>query len=505
GLVGGETLGIGGQVAVFSDKNAANGKTVTVTGTTLLDTATGLASNYTVSNPTGLTASITPKALTVTGQLAGNKVYDGNAQASLSGGVLSGLVGGETLGFGGQSAVFSDKNAANGKTVTVTGTTLLDTATGLASNYTVSNPTGLTASITAKALTLTGQLAGNKVYDGNVLASLSGGVLNGLVGGETLGIGGQVAVFSDKNAANGKAVTVTGTTLLDTATGLASNYTVSNPTGLTASITPKALTVTGQLASNKVYDGNVQASLSGGTLSGLVAGETLGIAGQTATFANKNAASAKAVTVTGTTLVDSSTGLASNYTVSNPTGLTASITQAALGVLVNNAEKDQGRVNPDFTASYTGLLAGDTLAAEVSGNLVFSTPATTGSAAGSYLVSAAGQSSTNYALTYTPGVLTVKPTVALQSAVASVIAAVNVAPSQGNMVQAEVVAKGETITSKEDVVAAVQGSEPPPASSPVVQVAASVNANVLPGLRLSVVDTGLRLPGEAGNTSIESQ
>ena len=505
GLVGGETLGIGGQVAVFSDKNAANGKTVTVTGTTLLDTATGLASNYTVSNPTGLTASITPKALTVTGQLAGNKVYDGNAQASLSGGVLSGLVGGETLGFGGQSAVFSDKNAANGKAVTVTGTTLLDTATGLASNYTVSNPTGLTASITAKALTLTGQLAGNKVYDGNVLASLSGGVLNGLVGGETLGIGGQVAVFSDKNAANGKTVTVTGTALLDTATGLASNYTVSNPTGLTASITPKALTVTGQLAGNKVYDGNVQASLSGGTLSGLVAGETLGIAGQTATFADKNAASAKAVTVTGTTLVDSSTGLASNYTVSNPTGLTASITQAALGVLVNNAEKDQGRVNPDFTASYTGLLAGDTLAAEVSGNLVFSTPATTGSAAGSYLVSAAGQSSTNYALTYTPGVLTVKPTVALQSAVASVIAAVNVAPSQGNMVQAEVVAKGETITSKEDVVAVVQGSEPPPASSPVVQVAASVNANVLPGLRLSVVDTGLRLPGEAGNTSIESQ
>ncbi len=66
---------------MFSDKNAANGKTVTVSGTTLLDTATGLASNYTVSNPTGLTASITAKALTVTGQLAGNKVYDGNAQA----------------------------------------------------------------------------------------------------------------------------------------------------------------------------------------------------------------------------------------------------------------------------------------------------------------------------------------------------------------------------------------------------------------------------------------
>jgi len=590
GLVAGEALGIVGQNAVFSDKNAANGKAVTVTGTTLADTTSGLASNYTVSNPTGLTASITAKALTVTGQSAGNKVYDGNVQASLSGGALSGLVAGEALGIWGQTAVFSDKNAANGKAVTVTGTSLVDTATGLASNYTVSNPTGLTASITAKALTVTGQVAGNKVYDGNAQASLSGGALSGLVGSETLGLGGQTAVFSDKNAANGKAVTVTGTSLVDTASGLASNYTVSNPTGLTASITPKALTVTGQVAGNKVYDGNAQASLSGGTLSGLVAGESLGLAGQTAVFSDKNAANGKAVTVTGTSLVDTASGLASNYTVSNPTGLTASITpanllvratgaaprvydtstntsvtladnriagdvlsisnsgasfadknaganktvtvngialsgtdagnytvnatatttasitQAELGVKVGNAEKDQGFVNPAFTASYTGLLGNDTLANEVSGNLAFSTPASIATPSGSYLVSAAGQTSTNYALTYTPGVLTVKPTEARQSAVASVIAAVNVAPSQGNMVQAEVVAKGETVTSKEDAVqVALESRQPQQGSTPVVLTTASVNSNVLPGLRLSVVDTGLRLPVAAGNTSVESQ
>ena len=590
GLVAGESLGLAGQTATFADKNAGTAKAVTVSGTTLLDTASGLASNYTVSNPSGLTASITAKALTVTGQLAGNKVYDGNAEASLSGGVLAGLVAGESLGFGGQSAVFSDKNAANGKAVTVTGTTLVDTASGQASNYTVSNPSGLTASITAKALTVSGQLAGNKVYDGNAEASLSGGVLAGLVAGESLGLAGQTATFADKNAANGKAVTVSGTTLVDTASGLASNYTVSNPSGLTASITPKALTVAGQLAGNKVYDGNTAAQLSGGVLAGLVAGESLGLAGQTATFADKNAANGKAVTVTGTSLVDTITGLASNYTVSNPTGLTASITpasllvratgaasrvydtstnasvtladnriagdvltisnsgasfadknaganktvtvngialsgtdagnytvnatatttasitQAALGVKVDNAEKDQGNVNPAFTASYTGLLGNDTLANEVSGNLAFSTPATIATPSGSYLVSAAGQTSTNYALTYTPGVLTVKPTEALQSAVASVIAAVNVAPSQGNMVQADVVAKGETVTSKEDVVQVVaERGQPRQGSTPVVLTTASVNSNVLPGLRLSVVDTGLRLPVAAGNISIESQ
>jgi len=175
-------------------------------------------------------------------------------------------------------------------------------------------------------------------------------------------------------------------------------------------------------------------------------------------------------------------------------------------VKVDNAEKDQGFVNPAFTASYTGLLGNDTLANEVSGNLAFSTPASIATPSGSYLVSAAGQTSTNYALTYTPGVLTVKPTEARQSAVASVIAAVNVAPSQGNMVQAEVVAKGETVTSKEDAVqVALEGRPPQQGSTPVVLATASVNSNVLPGLRLSVVDTGLRLPVAAGNTSVESQ
>ena len=121
-------------------------------------------------------------------------------------------------------------------------------------------------------------------------------------------------------------------------------------------------------------------------------------------------------------------------------------------------------------------------------------------------VSAAGQASINYALTYTPGVLTVKPTEARQAAVASVIAAANVAPSQGNMVQADVVAKGETVTSKEDAVqVAAERGQPQQGSTPVVLTTASVNSNVLPGLRLSVVDTGLRLPVAAGNTSIESQ
>ena len=591
GLVGSETLAIGGQTAAFADKNAGNAKAVTVSGTTLLD-GSGSASNYTVSNPTGLTASITPKALTVTGQVAGNKVYDGNAVAQLIGGSLVGLVGDETLAIGGQTAAFADKNAGNAKAVTVSGTTLLD-GSGSASNYTVSNPTGLTASITPKALTVTGQVAGNKVYDGNAVAQLIGGSLSGLVGSETLAIGGQTAAFADKNAGNAKAVTVSGTTLLD-GSGSASNYTVSNPTGLTASITPASISaIAGIVAANKVYDGGTAASLNlaGASFNGIVAGDALSLASGPVigTFSDKNAASGKTVTISGLGLAGADAGnyvLASNqasttaditpaaltvsasgvnkvydattnavvslrdnrlgndqlsiasngasfsdknagvgktvtvagirlsgadagnYVVNSTASTTATITQAALTVKVDNAEKDQGRANPDFRASYSGLLGGDTLAAEVNGNLAFSTPATTASASGNYLVSASGQASNNYALNYVDGVLKVNPTEALQSAVANVIAAVAVAPSQGNMVQADMIVSGETAPGKPATTQDAPGEAEAGSagSAPAVQLAGNVVGNVLPGLRLSVVDSGLRLPAEAGgNTRQDSQ
>ncbi|WP_219137188.1 YDG domain-containing protein, partial [Janthinobacterium sp. UMAB-60] len=305
GLVGSETLGVTGLSATFDTRDAGTGKTVTATGSTLVNGGNGgLAANYTISNPSGLIANITPKALTVSGMTAGTRAYDGTTAATLAGGSLTGLVTGETLVVSGGTGVFADKNAGNGKAVTVSGFSLLD-GTGLASNYTLSNPSNVTGSIMQKVLTVTGALAADKTYDSALETTIAGGTLNGLVGSETVGLAGLAGAFADKNAGSGKAVSVTGGTLSNGANGgLASNYTVSNPTGLTASITAKALTVAGQLAGNKVYDGNAQASLSGGVLSGLVAGESLGIGGQTATFADKNAATAKAVTVTGTTLVD---------------------------------------------------------------------------------------------------------------------------------------------------------------------------------------------------------
>jgi hypothetical protein len=93
-------------------------------------------------------STITTKALTITGMAAINKTYDDSTVASLTGGLLSTGISGETLTFTGQTGTFADKNVANGIAVTVANTTLVS-GTGLANNYSVVQPTGLTANIAA--------------------------------------------------------------------------------------------------------------------------------------------------------------------------------------------------------------------------------------------------------------------------------------------------------------------------------------------------------------------
>ncbi|MBH2072518.1 MAG: hypothetical protein I8H90_26770, partial [Burkholderiales bacterium] len=366
GMIDSETVNLGTLSGTFADQNAGNGKAVTVTGGSLSDGANGgLASNYTLGGVTGLSANIGQKALTVSGVSVASKSYDGSTKATISGGTLNGLVIGETLSLSGQSGTFNDQNAGNGKAVTVTGATIGD-GTGLASNYMVSNATGVTGNITRKVLTVIGATASDKVYDGGTAATVSGGSLSGLVGSETLGLSSLAGVFGDKNVASGKAVTVTGGALSDgTGGGLASNYTVGAVTGLSASITPKALTVSGVTVSAKAYDGNTKASLTGGTLSGLVAGETVSVSGQTGTFNDKNAGAGKAVTVTVGALLDG-TGLASNYTVTAPTNVTGTITPKTLtwtNLAVDNKEYDGSETAAINKGSITGLVSGETLAA----------------------------------------------------------------------------------------------------------------------------------------------
>ncbi|MBT8632247.1 hypothetical protein AOC23_09190, partial [Polynucleobacter paneuropaeus] len=76
------------------------------------------------------------------------------------------------------AGTFSQSSVGNNLVVTAA-----DTLTGSAAmNYTITQPTGLRANITAKTLTVTGSTAVDKVYDGSLTVTISGGSLVGVVG-----------------------------------------------------------------------------------------------------------------------------------------------------------------------------------------------------------------------------------------------------------------------------------------------------------------------------------
>ncbi|UVE18066.1 YDG domain-containing protein [Pseudomonas sp. LS44] len=323
---------------------------------------------YDISYTGGGSLTITPKALSWNNLTVNNKVYDGSKGASISGGSLTGMVGGETL-TSVSSAMFSDKNAGTGKTVTVNTTLGNGGNGGLASNYTISNPTGVTANINQATISsVTNVVADSKVYDGGTAVTFGSATatFNGMVSGDNLAIGATTASFSNKNAGTGKLVNISFLTLSGADAG---NYLLASTTATgTGTITPKALTITGMSALDKVYDGNTMASVTGGALSGLISGEMLGVTGLTLRFDNKNAGTGKAVIASGATLADG-TGLASNYTISNPTGLTASITPKAItGTIVAANKTYDGTTAATTYGSFGGVFAADSLSLSTTGS-----------------------------------------------------------------------------------------------------------------------------------------
>jgi hypothetical protein len=186
-------------------------------------------------------------------------VYDRTTAATITG-TLSGIVGTDAVTFNG-TGTFASPNVGIG--IAVTSTSTLSGAQ--AGNYTLTQPTGLTANITAVTLTLAGMTANNKVYDGTTTASFTGGTLNGVIAGDAVTFSPS-GTFATANAGTNIAVTST-TTLGGVQAG---NYILTQPTGLTANITVITLTITGAAAANKTYDGTTAGTITG-TLNGVLA------------------------------------------------------------------------------------------------------------------------------------------------------------------------------------------------------------------------------------------
>ncbi len=354
GFVGSETVNAMAGAATFADKNAGMGKAVTISGITLSDGDNGgLASNYLVSPSASATGTIAPKQLTLDA-VAADKVYDGTTTAMLDSFGLSGFVGSETVtGVYTGSASFSDKNVGADKAVTITGISLMDgTNGGLATNYALPASASSTADITPATLNIAGVVAMDKIYDGTVTANLNtqAAALTGAIGSDDVDIGSITGTFTTKDVGTDKAIGA-GTVVL--AGTDASNYVLIQPTGLTASITPRSLTVSAT-GIDKVYDGTTAATVD--LLDNRIVGDELTIT-STETFIDKNAGMGKFVGVSGITLGGTDAG---NYTVNSSTSTFASITRANLAVTATGASKVY-----DGTIAAVVTLAGAPLAGDV--------------------------------------------------------------------------------------------------------------------------------------------
>jgi hypothetical protein len=152
----------------------------------------------------------------------------------------------------------------------------------------------------------------------------------------------------------------TGATLSTISGPAAGNYTAAATlAGLaTLDITPRDLSVINLTANNKVYDATTLATLTGGTLSGLVNGDAVTLHMGSASFANKNVGADLPVTTSGFALIGNADG---DYVLVNPTGLTASITPAPLDVTaLANTKVYNGQVGALAIPVISGLKGNDT-------------------------------------------------------------------------------------------------------------------------------------------------
>lgn len=342
------------------------------------------AAKYTIVQPEDVTGNILPAELTLINATANDKEYDALNTAVITG-TLSGVIGDDEVALNG-SGTFASVDAA--ENIDVNSTSTLSGADD--DNYILLQPTGLTATITPKELTVTAT-AQDKEYDRSTDAVITDVQLTGVIEGDDVTASGN-GVFDNFNAGTDKTVTTT----LVLGGNDAANYTLVQATAL-ADITPKPITVdiTGATAEDKTYDGTTIAVVSGAVFSGVIEGDEENAVANAGTFAQTNVGQDIEVSI-------ALTGTASaNYTVTQPDELlSATITQAPLTATADDATKAQGEANPVFTITYNGLVNGETtLTAEGFVAPTATTVADETSPEGAYPIVLTGGDALNYSFT----------------------------------------------------------------------------------------------------------
>jgi gliding motility-associated-like protein len=269
------------------------------------------------------------------------------------------------------------------------GTTITASQNG-DSNYNAATPVSQSFTVNQVALTINANNQ-SKVY--GAVNPVFTAVYSGFVNNDTEANLTTQAVLSTTataaSAVNTYAINVSGAT--------STNYTISYVPG-TLTVNKATLTITANNAT-KVYGAANPAFTP--VFSGFVNGETKAV------LTTQPSLSTIATTASdaGSYPIVASGAIAANYSISYADG-SLTVTPKALTIKANNASIVYGAAIPAFTATYTGLVNGDT-EASLTSPPTYSTTYTVGSSAGSYAVTPGGAASSNYSFTYSNGTLTV--------------------------------------------------------------------------------------------------
>jgi len=284
GLVAGDNVSTGVVTYEFSSVSPqvdiqVNISSLTITGSD--------ASNYTVNltDSPFTTATISPKSLTLSGSFtADSKIYDGLTDANISDVsllLLNGVINGEVVSLDSIKAAFTAKSIGIGKAVRINSAQLVGSDSANYALNLTGSPISI-ADISPKAIEIKGAFTvSDKIYDGTMNANIldqSSLIIEGSIVTDDVGFTEPRASFVDKKVGANKTVNLSGAVL----TGAdAQNYTFTSNAQTTASISQREVTLGGSfLASNKIYDGLVTASiqLDQLVLNNKIASDTVNIA-----------------------------------------------------------------------------------------------------------------------------------------------------------------------------------------------------------------------------------
>ncbi len=162
-FTGDTVLLIGTATGIYNSKDVESATTVTFGGLSL---AGGQAGNYSLTMPGTVSASITPKALSILPPTV-TKMYDGGTSAgNVALSALSGLVGTETLGIIDSATPYPSKDVGSAYPVTVSYTLSNGSNGGVMANYSSLGTSSITNAAITKANASVGVTPYSVAHDG---------------------------------------------------------------------------------------------------------------------------------------------------------------------------------------------------------------------------------------------------------------------------------------------------------------------------------------------------